>query len=301
MGILLAAVCGLCLYLVCVCVRNSIELYSLSRQLEEVAKGSHIELTVNSRRRPILALCRVLNHVLQIRYRDHLLQEQAEKQLKQNITSLAHDIRTPLTGAFGYVQMAQECRDTSKRAHYLHAVENRLSELEEMLEEMFLYTKVTSQDFDLSLEKLQVLPLLSDCLLSLYAKFEQAGVTPTVAFETEGLCVMADKEALRRVFLNLIQNALMHGTGGISIVQKGNQVQFKNTISSTEQLHIDQLFDKFYKSDPARGKGSSGLGLFIVRELMRKMGGEAQARQEGEMLSIILSFSEIAKISEFTT
>lgn len=292
MGILLAAACGLCLYLVCICVHTRTELHSISRQLEEVVKGSHIELTVNSRRRPILSLCRLLNHVLQIRYRDHLLQEQAQKQLKQNITSLAHDIRTPLTGAFGYVQMAQECKDASKREHYLQAVENRLSELEEMLEEMFLYTKVTSDDFDLTLENIRVLPLLSDCLLSLYAKFEAAGVTPAVAFETEGLCVMADKEALRRVFLNLIQNALIHGTGGISIGQKGNRVWFENPISSTEQLQTEQLFDKFYKSDPARGKGSSGLGLFIVRELMQKMGGEAQAWQKGETLSIVLSFFE---------
>ena len=173
MEILLAVACMLAFYLGFLCVRNRMELRSIYRQLEEVAAGSHIELTVSSRRKPVLALCRQLNLILRNQDSDQLRFRQAQKDLKQNITGLAHDIRTPLTGAFGYVQLAEECGDEVKRAHYLHAAKARLSELEEMLEKMFLYTKLTSEDFELSPERLQVLPLLDDCLLNLYPKFEK--------------------------------------------------------------------------------------------------------------------------------
>ncbi len=292
MEIFLAVVCVLCLYLGFASIRNRDELYSLYRQLEEVADGSHIELTVNSRRKSVLALCRMLNHVLSVRDRDRLQYEQSQRQLQRDITGLAHDIRTPLTGAFGYVQMAHACDDAGKRSRYLCAVETRLSELEDMLEEMFLYTKVTSEDYELSLEEIQALPLLGECCLSLYAKFQEAGTAPVVRFESESFRVMADEEALRRVFLNLITNALIHGAGGISIVQTGNRIAFENPIPDGNPPNPEQLFDRFYKSDPARRKGSSGLGLFIVRELMRKMGGEAQASLDGQLLRITLCFSE---------
>ena len=281
MEIILAVVCVLCLCLGFACIRYRAELKSLYRQLEEVAAGSHIELTLNSRCKP-----------LQARDRDYLQYDQAEKRLKQDITSLAHDIRTPLTGAFGYVQLAQECADTEKRQHYLDAVERRLRELEDMLEELFLYTKVTGEDFRLSPESLQVLPLLGECLLGLYARFQEAGTAPAVSFETEGFRVMADQEALRRVFLNLITNALVHGTGDISILQTGNRIAFENPIPEGNPPNPEQLFDRFYKSDPARRKGSSGLGLFIVRELMRKMGGETGAQLEEGKLRITLYFPE---------
>lgn len=293
MEIFLVAVCAICLYLGFLCIRNRMDLHSLYRQLEEVAEGSHIELTVNSRQKPMLALCRMLNRVLRIRDRDHFRYERAQRQLKQNISSLAHDIRTPLTGAFGYVQLAEECMDGKKREYYLQVVKKRLSELEEMLEEMFLYTKLTSEDFELNLEKLQVLPLLSDCLLNLYPKFEKAGIAPQVTFEAEDFSVMADREALRRVFLNLFTNVLVHGAEPFTIVQNRNRLLFTNPVSEGEEPNPEQLFDRFYKSAPARSRGSSGLGLFIVRELMRKMGGDAGAQLEDGQLEIALHFPEI--------
>ena len=161
-----------------------------------------------------------------------------------------------------------------------------------MLEELFLYTKVTGEDFRLSVESLQALPLLGECLLGLYARFQEAGTAPEVRFDTESFRVMADQEALRRVFLNLITNALVHGTGDISILQTGNRIAFENPIPEGNPPNPEQLFDRFYKSDPARRKGSSGLGLFIVRELMRKMGGETGAQLEEGKLRITLYFPE---------
>ncbi len=290
MGLLILAM--VCIVLGIFYLRLRMELRFLYKQLEEIERGSHMKLAVNSRQRQMLALCRKLNEILASRDHAHIQYERGEKRLKQDITSLAHDIRTPLTGASGYVQLAQECDDLEKKEHYLQAAGVRLSQLEDMLEEMFLYTKLAGEDFTLSIGKVQVLPLLSECLLGLYAKFEEMGISPEVAFESEGLCVRADEEALRRVFLNLLQNALIHGVGTITITQKGSSLTFENPVPESSYPDPEQLFDRFYKVDPARRKGSSGLGLFIVKELMERMEGEVWAEFEGGVLRIGLKFQE---------
>ena len=282
---------NLLLMLLCLCfgifyVRLRMDIHNLSAQLAEIHRGSHMELSTNSRQKPLLALCRNLNQVLAARDRAHMRYEKAQKQLNQNITSLAHDIRTPLTGATGYIQLAEECENETKKNHYLAAAQKRLTELKDMLEEMFLYTKLTVEDYSLSIEKLQVLPLLGDCLLSFYTKFEDANLEPKVLFASEDFSVQADEEALRRVFLNLIQNALLHGAGNITILQQGNILIFQNSLAPDSLPDPEQIFDRFYKADPARRKGSSGLGLFIVKELIQKMDGQISAALENDCLKI---------------
>ncbi len=361
-----------CIILVIALARLCADIRSLCRQLEEIERGSHMELTALTRQNSLLQLCRYLNRILAARDQNHIQYERAEKQLKQNITNLAHDIRTPLTGASGYLQLARECDDAGKRDHYLSVAGRRLEELADMLEKLFLYTKLANEDFTFSDEnrkQIQVLPLLSDCLLGFYTKFEEQNIEPEVRFESDGFRVLADEDALRRIFLNLLQNALIHGAGNLVITQqviyntqstqKGNPCPkatsdkimprdkasdksiprdkasdksiprdkapdksmpwdeapdksmpwdkasgksmpwetgirgcliFENSVSENSVPDPEQIFDLFYKADTARRKASSGLGLFIVKELMKRMGGDASAELEGSTLRIFLYF-----------
>lgn len=317
--LLILALAGLCA-----------DIRSLCRQLEEIELGSHMELTALTRQKSLLQLCRSLNRILAARDQSHIQYERAEKQLKQNITNLAHDIRTPLTGASGYLQLARECSDTGKRDRYLSVAGRRLEELADMLEKLFLYTKLANEDFafpDENRKQVQVLPLLSDCLLSLYTKFEEQNIEPEVRFESECFRVPADEDALRRIFLNLLQNALIHGAGDLVITQQvvydvqnlqnekpclkivpnkdlpretgayGCMI-FENSVPENSTPDPEQIFDLFYKADTARGKASSGLGLFIVKELMRRMGGYAAAELMGNTLRIFLYFPSVGQVQQ---
>ncbi len=293
MVILTVVLIGVCIILAIQYIRSILAIRSLRRQLEEIERGSHMEIGAGCRQREVLALCGQLNRLRQYWFQNHRQYEKAEKQLKQNITGLAHDIRTPLTGAAGYVQLAQECEDSSKCEHYLQIAENRLKELGDMLEELFLYTKLTSAEFEPNMCELQVLPLLSECLVGLYRQFEERGVSPEVDFESEGFRVRADEECLRRIFHNLIQNGLVHGGGGLVIRQRGCCISFENQVSETSMPDPELIFERFYKADLARRRGSSGLGLFIVKELAQRMGGQAAAELKGQMLTIRLEFPEV--------
>lgn len=293
MVIVLVVLIGICMLLTMQYARSILAVRSLRRQLEEIERGSHMEISVECHQREMLSLCRQLNRLRQHWFLSQRQYEKAEKKLKQNITSLAHDIRTPLTGAAGYIQLAQECEDFVKREHYLETASDRLKELGDMLEELFLYTKLTSVEFELNMCELQVLPLLSECLVSLYRQFEEKGVSPEVEFESESFRIKADEECLRRIFHNLIQNGLIHGRGGLSIRQSKTSVFFENLVSETSVPDTDQIFDRFYKADSARRKGSSGLGMFIVKELAERMGGQVEAQLNGQMLTIRLEFPEV--------
>ncbi len=302
-------------------IRLCLDIHSLCGQLDEIARGSHLELAVNSRQRVLLVLCQKMNQVLGAKDTSHFRYDKAEKQLKQSITNLAHDIRTPLTGASGYIQLARECQNSDKKDHYLEIASIRLIELEDMLEKLFLYTKLTNEEFvfpEESLKKIQVFPLLESCLLSFYSEFEEKGVSPEVSFSSEAFCILAEEDALKHIFMNLIQNALIHGTGGLTISQreivsyppnsaqyscrntachpelssqKVSGIIFENPVQADCTLDPARIFDRFYKADPARGKSSSGLGLFIVQELMKKMGGDVKAEFHDHILRIILLFS----------
>ena len=287
MVVVMVVLIGFCFIVAMQYIRSILAIRSLRRQLEEIERGSHMEIGVGCRQRDVLELCRQLNRLRQYWFQNQRQYEKAEKQLKQNITSLAHDIRTPLTGAAGYVQLAQECEDSSRREHYLNTADNRLMELGDMLEELFLYTKLTSEGFELNMSEIQVLPFLSDCLVGFYRQFEEKGITPQVEFESEGLKIWADEECLRRIFHNLIRNALLHGEGGIVIRQKGRCLIFENLVSDNGKPDMDQIFERFYKADSSRRKGSSGLGLFIVKELAERMGGSVRAELSGEKFRII--------------
>lgn len=267
------------------------EIVRLTRQLDVIEDGSQIELSASVRSKEFMALYQKLETLLGTFRASRFQYERSQKQLKKTISNIAHDIRTPLTSAAGYLQMLEECRDMDTQKRYISIVQSRLDELKEMLEELFLYTKLTNEDFVLECSPTLVYPVLCDAMVGLYHVFDERGVEPEIQFDDESLLVLASPESLGRIFRNLINNALLHGAGGLCVVQKGDRITFSNPVENPSAIDPDQMFERFYKADSSRKKGSSGLGLAIVSELMRRMGGAVKAEIYGNFLEIELTFS----------
>lgn len=276
--------------LISLLLRFRLEILRLTRQLEVINDGSQIELSASLRSKEFIALYQRLETLLQTFRTSRIQYERSQKQLKKTISNLAHDIRTPLTSAAGYLQMLEECPGGDARQRYLSIVQSRLDELKEMLEELFLYTKLTNEEFVIECRPTAVFPILCDCMVELYQVFEEKQVEPRLCFSEEALHVMATSESLGRIFRNLTNNALLHGAGGLLVVQKGSKITFSNPVENPSSIDPDQLFERFYKADNSRKRGSSGLGLAIVRELMQRMGGMAKANINGNVLEIELTF-----------
>lgn len=272
------------------------EVRHLHQQLDQLEAGSHMELTSHTRNRGFLRIYTKLNHIFDMVKSDELKYSRAQTELKQTVSHIAHDIRTPLTSASGYLQMLMDCTQSEKQLRYEQIIEKRIGELKDMLEELFLYTKLTSEEFSLDCVRTEVFPILSDCMIGLYHVFEEKQIEPDIRFEDEDICVLASPEIMGRIFRNLINNALLHGTGGLCIVQKGTAFTFTNPIEDASVIDTERLFDRFYKADPARQKRSSGLGLAIVKELCERIGGTADAVVvDGHFLAVTVSFRPAVK------
>ena len=265
----------------------------LSEQLKDLEPGSNQRLTCSVRDRNILSLCRLVNTYIDSQQKLVLQAREAEEELKYTIASVSHDIRTPLTGASGYMQMAEKTEDPDKRKEYCRIVRGRLKDLEQLLDQLFLYTKLTSQEISLQMEPVSLFPLVCEVLTGFYGKFQEQNREPSLDFQEEAIQIQGDSSQLRRVLGNLVSNSLSYGLGPLFIVQKGNTLTFSNKVKDPESIDPDQMFVRFYRGDPSRNASKSshaGLGLSIARELTQAMGGKIEARLHEDILEIVLTF-----------
>ncbi len=265
------------------------QMTEMARILEETPAESNLRLTVRMPGAVPRRLCRAVNKRLEAGRQLRQETLRGERELKYTMACISHDIRTPLAGAMGYLQLLEG--EPDRQAEYLAIVKKRLSELEALLEDLFLYTRIQGEALPMECEKTAVLPPLWDALTEFYPQLEAAGIQPELRFDREEEQVWANQEALGRIYRNLIANALRHGGGGLMVSAREGEVSFSNPLGPGPAPELDHLFDRFYQASPARGKGGAGLGLSIVRELMERMGGQVSAELTEDGLRIRLAFS----------
>lgn len=219
-----------------------------------------------------------------------------EMQLKETITNLSHDIRTPLTSLDGYFQLLQQSDSEEERRKYVGIIQSRISSLKEMLEELFTYTRLQDADYELETELIDFGKCVYDTVFSFYDECQNRGIEPQVDFCGGHLFVRGNEEAVRRALQNLIRNALVHGHKGISLElfeKKGKAVfRCSNDVAHPEEIDIERVFSRFYKADSARTHTSTGLGLSIAKGLVERMDGEIRAELEGERFVVEILFNE---------
>ena len=264
------------------------QMLEMARILEETPAESNLRLTVRMSGPAPRRLCQAVNRRLEEGRRLRLETQRRERELKYTMACISHDIRTPLAGAMGYLQLLEG--EPDRQGEYLDIVKKRLGDLEELLEELFLYTRIQGGSLPLECGELAALPPLWDALAEFYPQLEAAGVEPELRFDREDLKIWASPEALGRVYRNLIANALRHGGGGLTVSGRDGEICFANKLPPGPRPDPERLFDRFYQSSPARGKGGAGLGLSSVRELMERMDGRVSAQITGDRLEIKLSF-----------
>lgn len=211
-----------------------------------------------------------------------------DRELKEAVTNISHDLRTPLTAICGYLELleAEEMTDNTRR--YVEQIANRTEALKALTEELFRYSVISSVS-DLNYEKVNVGRVLEDTLISFYGAFEQKNITPNISLPDSVIIRSLDKSALSRIFGNIISNAVKYSDGDFSVTMTDTgEITFSNTASELSSVDVGKLFDRFYTVDSARK--STGLGLSIAKLLTERMGGRISADYKGNMLSITLSF-----------
>lgn len=217
-----------------------------------------------------------------------------EQTQRENFTNLSHDIRTPLTSLDGYFQMLKECDNETDKKRYEQMIEGRIAQLRDMLEEIFTYTKLQNEDYEMEQQQEDVGQIVYETIFSFYEVFQEQNITPQISFVEKPVYVNCNKVAMSRILHNIIKNAWIHGEKTILLqtIWENQEFSFicKNQMRKGQQVEIEQIFDRFYKADTARNNISTGLGLAIARELTWKMGGRIQAQIQGEWFEIKITF-----------
>lgn len=212
-------------------------------------------------------------------------------EVKNAITNISHDIRTPLTAICGYLELLEEEELSETAAEYIKIIENRTDMLREMTEELFDYSIDVSTKLDLKKETVDVRRMLQESIAAFYVEFMECRITPNIQMTEKSILRQADPAALSRVFSNLLNNAIKYSDGDLDIIlAEDGGITFANTAASLNHIEVGRLFDRFYTVENARR--SRGLGLSISRILIEKMEGEIDAKLENGRLMIRICLPE---------
>ena len=236
-----------------------------------------------------------LNDLLELRRKEKQYYQEKETLIADTYTNLSHDIRTPLTSLDGYFQLMEACENVEEQRRYLNIIHERIHSLNEMLEELFMFTKLKNESYRLELTSCCINRILKETVFSYYDDWVRREIQPDIEITEEQLYIDGNKQGLSRIIQNVIKNGLDHGEKKIRIVLKREQnravLRISNQVIASEQIDIEHVFDRFYKADAARSKTSTGLGLSIAREFVRRMNGEIGAKIEENEFIVEMSFN----------
>ena len=269
----------------------------MRKSTQEIAEAFRDRLTADtntlidiSTRDPYMRkLAADINVQLRLLRKERHRYQQGDLELKEAVTNISHDLRTPLTAINGYLDLLEREEKSENVQRYLSQIKNRTEVLKNLTEELFRYSVVTSSQ-ELKLEHVDVVRALEESLLSFYAVMQEKGIQPEIEFPEEPIYRELDAGAVNRIFSNIISNALKYSDGDLSVVMdKNGCVTFCNTAYNLNTVTVGRLFDRFYTVEASRN--STGLGLSIAKILTERMGGSISAQYQNKRLYVTIDFS----------
>ena len=212
-----------------------------------------------------------------------------DKENKELISNISHDLKTPITAVKGYVEGIMDgVADTpEKMDRYVRTIYNKTNEMDHLINELTFYSKIDTNRIPYTFSKLNVEDYFSDCAEELGLEMETRGIELVYAnYVEKGVQVIADGEQIRRVIHNIVSNAIKYMEKPRGIIQLrvkdvGDfiQVEIEDNGKGIAAKDLPYIFDRFYRTDVSRNssKGGSGIGLSIVKKIMEDHGGQVWA------------------------
>lgn len=286
-------------FLIVVIAVLTVKIYLLRKSAREIEEGLSEKLTsdtntligISSNDRCMRRLASSINTQLRtLRAQRHRFR-QGDSELKNAVTNISHDLRTPLTAICGYLDLLEREEKTETVERYIGIIRNRTELLKKLTEELFRYSVVIAAGDDPVREPVVINHVLEESIATFYPLLKGRGITPDIRMPKEKLVRCLDRAALSRVFSNLLDNIIKYSDGNLDItLSDSGEITFSNTATGLSKVQAGRLFDRFYTVEAAHS--STGLGLAIARTLVEKMGGSIYAEYEGSCLEIVIVFPE---------
>ncbi|HHL2033817.1 HAMP domain-containing sensor histidine kinase [Clostridium perfringens] len=222
--------------------------------------------------------------------------KEKDMELREAIANMSHDLRTPLTSIMGYVYLLNDDKlDKEERKEYLKIIEKRSLVLNDLITNFYGLSRIQADQYEIKFEPVNLELVLGEIIAAFYETLDYKFGEPEINIE-EGLGpVLGDKQALNRIFTNLIENIIKHGEGEVKIsLKKKNKyivMEFSNKAEELEPKDVNRIFEKFFTKDRMRTGQNTGLGLAIVKLLVEKQGQKIEAKKVGNRLVINIIWS----------
>lgn len=284
--------------LICIIIVLILKLIIIKKSAKEIADkfsdiltyDTNILIDISCRDTHMRRLAAEINVQLRkLRSEHHRLRHEDIK-LKDAVTNISHDLRTPLTAIFGYLDLLDHEEKSETLSRYIDIIRNRANLMKNLTEELFGYSIVLTKYDHIEKEPVILNNILEESIISFYNNLKENNITPNINISEKPVIRSINRSSVSRIFANLISNAIKYSDGDLDIsLSENGEIIFSNTAANLDEIQTGRLFDRFYTVETAQR--STGLGLSIARTLTEQMGGTIKADYIDNRLIISLEFS----------
>lgn len=256
---------------------------------------TNLIITLPTKNRFFISLVNGINHLIVINKKSYQDLVEAQQQFDIAINNISHDIRTPLTVASGYTQLLNKNADKPQKV-VIKKISSHLNEVEKKLDDLLTYNRLLEHRVEISLTEVDISSLMESTIVTYFEAFQSKDISVSLDIE-KNVRLITDEDALKRLIENGIGNILNHGIHASKISLLTQKEEVILTISNlTNQIinDYDRLFDRFYTEDLARVNKNSGLGLYIIKELITLLNGSVYAYGQNDLFNLVMIFQKKA-------
>lgn len=295
--------CVLAVILIIIVILLSYKIHVLHKSAAEIKEAfsekleteTNTLIDISSRDPYMRELADTINSQLRLLRDERQRFQQGDANVKDAIANISHDIRTPLTAIRGYLDMLDQKEMSEEVRRCLSIIGDRTDVLNQMTQELFHYSVTTSGHIAQNSEPVSLNRILEESISAYYAVLKGCKITPSVAIPEKAVIRGLDKNALYRIFGNIISNAVKYSDGNhlITLYESGN-IEFTNHAEDLDEIQAGRLLDRYYTVKTANK--STGLGLSIAKTLTEQMGGSIKVMYAEGMLHIQLLFPPVMEV-----
>ncbi len=286
--------------LIAIIIALLVKIHILQKSVKEIeiafadrlVTDTNVLIDISSSDKNVRRLANTINGQLRKLRTERRRFQQGDLELKNAVTNISHDLRTPLTALSGYLELLEQEEKSESVNRYIEIIKDRVDILTQLSEELFKYSVIISTKDNITKEQVIINTVLEESIAAFYTVLTERNIVPEIQVSETKVVRMLDRSALSRVFSNLISNVIKYSDGDLKIVLSENgEIAFSNMASGLDEIQVGRLFDRFYTVEAARK--STGLGLTISKTLVEQMKGTISAIYENNRLSIHICFPDL--------
>lgn len=286
--------------LIAIIIALLVKIHILQKSVKEIeiafadrlVTDTNVLIDISSGDKNVRRLANTINGQLRKLRTERRRFQQGDLELKNAVTNISHDLRTPLTALSGYLELLEQEEKSESVNRYIEIMKDRVDILTQLSEELFKYSVIISTKDNITKEQVIINTVLEESIAAFYTVLTERNIVPEIQVSETKVVRMLDRSALSRVFSNLISNVIKYSDGDLKIVLSENgEIAFSNMASGLDEIQVGRLFDRFYTVEAARK--STGLGLTISKTLVEQMKGTISAIYENNRLSIHIFFPDL--------